>query len=78
MNFHLPGGSLFGGGSPAPLPPPPPVPTRDDPAVVAARKKLRQSELQRKGRRASILAPREDQLGAVPVTRPEATGKLGG
>ncbi len=75
MNFTLPG---FGGGKPSIPPPPPPIPTREDPAIAEARKKLRQSELKRKGRAASILTPSGDQLGAAPVTRPEASGKLGG
>ncbi len=54
---------------------PPPV-TREDPAIAERKKTVRQAELKRRGRRASVLAPPEDQLGAAPVVRP-TTGTLG-
>ena len=61
------------------LPPPPPSPTREDPAIAEARKKLRSSELRRRGRAATILTSGRGVLGAVGVDRPEATAadKLG-
>ena len=75
MNLRFPG---FGGPPPMPAAPPPP-PTRDDPAVADAKEKLRLSEAQRRGRRASVLTPPEDQLGAVNTDRPTAlSGTLGG
>ena len=59
------------------LPPgPAPPPQRDDPAVVAARKKLRASELRRKGRRATILTGGEGVLGTVPLAQPRAGSQL--
>jgi hypothetical protein len=74
MNFRLPG---FGG-VPS-MPPPPPPPTRDDPAIADAKKKLRMAERQRQGRRASILAPPEDELGTPPLDRATPmNGTLGG
>ena len=69
MIIRLPG---FGG-APSMPPPPPPPPTREDPAIADAKKKLRMSERQRQGRRASILTPPEGELGAVNVDRPGAT-----
>lgn len=80
MSFLFPGGAIF---SPPKMPsvaPPPPPPTREDPAVEEAKKRLKASEAQRKGRRASILAPPESELGDAPVERPEARGAsvLGG
>lgn len=63
------------GGAPSPPPAPAPVPTVEDPAIAEAKKKQRTSELQRRGRRASILTSGkgvEGDLGAV--NRPEARG----
>lgn len=57
---------------PAPPPPPPPPPEREDPAIAERAKDVADAEKRRKGRRASILAKPEDELGAVPVDRPEA------
>ena len=51
---------------PAPLPA---VPTRDDPAILAAREKLRLSEQRRRGRAATNLT---GGLGATDVFRPVA------
>lgn len=68
MRLALPG---FGGGPPAPAPLPP-IPTREDPAVVEARNKLRQSELRRRGRAATMVAPSEGELGNPNVNRPQA------
>lgn len=66
---------LFGSPKqPAPPPPPPPPPKRDDPEVVASRKKLRQSELRRKGRQASIITGGEGVLGSPPLAQPAARG----
>lgn len=59
---------------PKPVPPPPPPPERDDPVVVASRKKLRQSELRRKGRQASIITGGEGVLGSAPLSQPAARG----
>ena len=69
---------LPGLGSPR-TPDPVPVaipPTREDPAIVEAKKKLRMSEQNRRGRASTIIAPSEGKLGAASVTRPSAT-KLG-
>jgi len=46
----------------------------DDPAVVESRKKLRQSELRRKGRQASIITGGEGVLGSPPLAQPAARG----
>lgn len=46
---------LPGFGGPSAPPPAPPPPTREDPAIAEAKKRLRSTELQRKGRRAAIL-----------------------
>lgn len=54
-----------------------PPPEREDPQVVEARKKLRQSELKRKGRAASILTTREERQSEPSIARPQASGKLG-
>ena len=62
---------LLGRKPPASLPP---LPTRRDPEIAAARKKQRDIELRRKGRRSTILTSGrgvEDQLG---VSRPQARG----
>ena len=57
-------------------PPPPPPPQRDDPAIAEARKKLRASELRRKGRRATILTGGEGVLGTAPLAQPRAGSQL--
>ena len=71
---------LVGGGGPSLPPPPPPPPTRDDPAIAEARKKLRASELRRKGRRATIITGGAGVLGEAPLIQPQARGAqlLGG
>ena len=72
---------LFGGAKTPALPPaPPPPPTRDDPAIAESRKKLRASELRRKGRRASIITGGAGVLGEAPLIQPQARGAqlLGG
>ncbi len=51
---------------------PAPPPRRDDPAIAEAKKKQRLSDLRRRGRASTIIAPREDQLGNAPVDRPQA------
>lgn len=75
-------GSLFGGGSRSPSlpPPPPPLPKRDDPAIAESKKKLRASELRRKGRRSFILTGGRGVLGEAPLAQPQAGGAqlLGG
>lgn len=70
---------LFGG-SPKIPPPPPPPPTRADPAIAESRKKLRASELRRKGRRATIITGGAGVLGEAPLIQPQASGAqlLGG
>ncbi len=69
----LPG---FSPKAPALPPPPPPAPTRSDPAtqtnLADASKKQRASELRRKGRKSTRIAPRAGELGEAPVARPEA------
>lgn len=76
ISMTLPGKgamSIFSGPPKMDLPPPPPpAPTREDPEVLAAKKKLRESEARRKGRASTILAAKEDALGEAPVVRPEA------
>lgn len=64
-------GSLFSPPELAPPPPPPPVPTPDDPAIDEARRKLRQAELRRKGRRSTILTSGLGDTGAAPARRPQ-------
>lgn len=59
----LPG---FNPSIPEPIAPRPP-PKRDDPAIVAARERLKLSERKRKGRSATILA---GGLGATETARP--------
>lgn len=56
--------------APAPLPPPPAI---EDPAVSSAKNKLRMSELQRRGRAASINTSGQGVLGDPAVDRPTAT-----
>jgi len=68
---RLPG---FGGSSPSAPAPLQPLPTREDPSIAEAREKLRLSEKQRKGRRASILTGgsgvQDEGLGSL--SRPAA------
>ena len=67
--------AIFSPKQPALPPPPPPPPTREDPAVLEAREKLRMSEKRRRGRAASVIAGKnEEALGEAPIVRPEATG----
>lgn len=51
--------------------PPPATPTREDPEIAAARKKARQEELKRRGRRATILTGGQgvtsEALGSTPL-----------
>ena len=68
-------GGLFSSSAPTPAPLPEPV-TREDPSIAEAKKKAKQAELQRKGRRAAIVnsgggAGLDDDLGSS-VSRPEA------
>lgn len=68
------GPKLFGGAKAPPPPPPPaapePLPQRTDPEVDRARREQERAELQRRGRRASILAgDNPDGLGTI--SRPE-------
>lgn len=56
-----------------PEPSVPPPPTREDPSIAEAKRKQRQAELMRRGRRASVVTSSrgvEDELGTV--NRPEA------
>ena len=53
---------------------PPPPPKRDDPAIAESRKKLRASELRRKGRRSTIVTGGEGVLGEAPLIQPQARG----
>jgi hypothetical protein len=71
--MRLPG---FGGGASTP-PPPSPPPERDDPRIAEAKNKLRQSELKRRGRRASILTKPEEDLGEANISRPQASATFG-
>lgn len=59
--------------APAALPPPP---TFDDPAIAAAKEKLRLSEKRRKGRRASVLTSNRGVDNNSPVIKRVAA--LGG
>jgi len=54
-------------------PPPPPVPTPEDPSIAAARNKQRQTDLQRRGRAASILTSGLGVPGNATVNRPAAS-----
>lgn len=72
----LPGKSIFSPAKPK-MPPPPPAPVqRDDPSVTDARERLRQSELQRRGRAATILTGQLDD--EVTLGRPRAGSGSGG
>ena len=62
----------FGGGPSAP-PPLPPLPTREDPAIAAAKEKLRLAERRRSGRRAANLTGTQATLGNSLVARPAAS-----
>lgn len=64
---------LPGFGSPKMPDPAPPPPKADDPAVTAAKEKLRLAEKQRKGRAATMLAD-PATLGEPTLARPEARG----
>jgi hypothetical protein len=69
----------FGSKSSPSVPPPTPIPTREDPSVANAQNRQRMADAQRRGRRAAILTPPEDELGAAPVDRATAlSGTLGG
>ncbi len=59
------------GGAPQVPPPPPPPPTREDPAVLAARERLRLSERRRVGRSATNLTGGGAGLGNSAVSRPD-------
>jgi hypothetical protein len=64
---------LPGFDSPAPPPAPPPPPTQTDPAIKDSQDKLRQSELRRKGRAATLLTPPDQNgLGDANLSRPQA------
>lgn len=74
---------LFGpGGLPDPLnihasprvPSPPAPPKADDPAVVAARKKQRASDLLRKGRASTILTGGAGVTSDAPLSQPQVLG----
>ena len=64
----------FSRSTPALPPAPPPPPKRDDPAIAEARKKLRASELRRKGRRSMVVTGGEGVLGEAPLIQPQARG----
>ena len=51
---------------------PAPPPARTDPAIAAARKKQRDIELRRRGRRSSILTSRRGVTQQAPIARPQA------
>ena len=55
------------------LPPTPPPVKRDDPAIGAAKSKLRASELRRKGRRSTIISGGAGVTGDAPLSQPRAT-----
>lgn len=67
----------LGGSPPAAPAAPPPPPTIEDPAVGAAKDKLRQSELLRRGRQASILNGGGGVQDTAPLGRPTATSGTG-
>jgi hypothetical protein len=74
----LPGKSIVSPPKPSIPAPPPPPPTPEDPAILEAKRKLRQSELRRRGRAATILTPSEGELGETALSRPRAgSGTLG-
>ena len=57
---------------PPPLPATVPVVTREDPAIAEARKKLKTSELRRKGRRSTIISGGAGVVGDAPLSQPQA------
>lgn len=72
--LRLPGKSMFN--PPKPDDPPPPLPEPEDPEIKAAGEKARKSQLERRGRRASIKTSAsglEDELGIV--ARPTASAQ---
>ena len=66
--------------APAALPPPPPPPSRSDPAVQAsisgAKKKQRDEDLRRRGRKSTILTGGAGVVGEAPLSQPRATGAI--
>lgn len=64
---------------PPSLPPPVPIPTRDDPAVLASRKKLRFAQQRRKGRGALSIRGGRGVTTDSPLSQPTAgsSGTLG-
>lgn len=67
----------FGGGGtpqapPIPQAPPPPI-ERTDPAIAAAKKKLEESEANRRGRRGSMLTKSGQNVAGGSIFRPGAT-----
>ena len=65
----LPG---FSQNAPALPPPPARVVKRDDPAIAAASRKQRLSDLRRKGRASTIITGGLGVTGDVPLNRPSA------
>lgn len=60
---------------PAPVAAPAPLPTREDPAVKEAQRAERNAAARRRGRRATVIAGRDQEaLGVANVARPEARG----
>lgn len=68
--MRLPGFSS----APSPPPPPPPPPTAEDPAIQQAKDKLRLSELNRRGRSASMMNGGSGVTDEAPLGRPAASG----
>ena len=59
------------------LPPPPPPPVKTtDPAIAASRKKLRESELRRKGRRSTIITGGQGITVDAPLAQPRAGAQV--
>lgn len=58
---------------PKPPPPPPLPPERDDPAIQEAARRQRQEELQRRGRRSTILTGASGAGPSAPLGRPMAS-----
>jgi hypothetical protein len=63
---------IFGSPKIPEVAPPPPPPTPVDPAIEESKKRLRESEQRRSGRRASILTSPQGDLGETEIARPEA------